>query len=707
MFKVICSLVAGIFLALCTATTAGAAPLYPITTPWSHDLVTNQLLVLMREGASRSDVLAAAVSLGARDLQPAGAPGNGSLASRLISIQMDISQKDIIAKALKARPDVEVVAPVNRYALTRPPTPDVVIPGTPAPYPNDVLYPQQTYLTAMGAQAAWGITKGDGQLLVALVNTGMNPCHPDLRQNRVPGYNFADNSADDSDPVGVGTLSAGTIAATFDNAEGIAGLAQVRYMPCRVVDAQGNTDTALITTAMLYAADRGAKVIVVIALGLAGDPAVEWASAQAKKAGAVVVSGMGTPNPRISLASTAAKPSLNTIFVGANPALQARPDWSSEQLGLWGYATTLAAPSAAILSTFNNDPNFRYLKVSGTDLSGSLVGGLAALLLSANPALTPAAVRSLLVATTNNMGYPTIYGAGMVRADRAVDVANHVAHMISPAPGSTLTNSVATFRWQAPVPGATFTVRIGKTPGSAEYFSGAVGSVTERTFSKLPHNGSVFWVRLSSTYKSSYGGSLTGYTISLDASYVAVQGAPATLTSPAIGSQLGDDQVLFEMTDGIAVKSRRLTVFRTGLTPYFDAVVTGNTTVSNLPGDGKPLRVRLTSSYGDTSTALYYDFTAVKGEAATLLSPADGSTIAAITPFTIQLSSGKGVRNAIVSIGKTRGSGALFSRSLGNATSVDVPGLNLDNVVVYIRVTSQISGVGNLVQDYTVLVRRP
>jgi thermitase len=111
---------------------------------------------------------------------------------------------------------------------------------------NDPYYNLQWGLRRVGADAAWNTTVGSSDLLVAIIDTGIDYNHPDLKANYVPlGYDFVDNDNDPLDDYGHGTHCAGIVAATLNNSIGVAGVAQVKIMAERGLGASGGDYVSL------------------------------------------------------------------------------------------------------------------------------------------------------------------------------------------------------------------------------------------------------------------------------------------------------------------------------------------------------------------------------------------------------------------------------------------------------------------------------
>src|SRR5688572_29227856 len=110
------------------------------------------------------------------------------------------------------------------------------------------------------APEAWSLGRGDG-VTVGVVDTGIDPSHPDLAGRVVPGWDFVEGDGDPQDLSGHGTHVAGTIAAA-QNGSGVVGVAPAaRIMPLRVLDAKGQGSSADVAAAFAYAAERGVRVV--------------------------------------------------------------------------------------------------------------------------------------------------------------------------------------------------------------------------------------------------------------------------------------------------------------------------------------------------------------------------------------------------------------------------------------------------------------
>lgn len=189
--------------------------------------------------------------------------------------------------------------------------------------PNDVKYGSQWYLEQVDAPSAWDTTTGSSDVVVAVLDTGVDLDHPDLKGNiwvnddeeggnnvdddgngfvdDVYGWDFVqdDNaptpSANGSEAaVSHGTLIAGLIGAKGNNKMGVAGVAwSVKIMSVRMLNASGSGDSATAARAVDYAVANGADVINLSFAGDNADKVLRTAIQRAYNAGVVVVAAMG------------------------------------------------------------------------------------------------------------------------------------------------------------------------------------------------------------------------------------------------------------------------------------------------------------------------------------------------------------------------------------------------------------------------------
>ena len=337
--------------------------------------------------------------------------------------------------------------------------------------PNDTLYPQQwNYFEAAGGinlPAAWDITTGSTSIVTAVIDTGLRP-HVDLAGRTVPGYDFIidttvsnDGNGRDDDPTdpgdfGCGTNSswhgthvAGTIGAASNNGNGVTGVNWVsKILPVRVLGVCGGY-TSDIVDAMRWAA--GIAVLNVpananparvqnLSLGDTSPCSNAFQSAidDVVARGTVVVVAAGNEN--IDAANTQPAGCNNVITVGATTRNGGRAGFSN-----YGARVTLSAPGAGVLSTLNTGTTTpgsdSYQFYSGTSMATPHVAGVVSLMLSQNPALTPAQVKARLQSTART--FPTGTGADCTTAVCGAGIVNAAAALAPAAPAPARVNFAA------------------------------------------------------------------------------------------------------------------------------------------------------------------------------------------------------------------------------------------------------------------------
>jgi len=270
--------------------------------------------------------------------------------------------------------------------------------------PNDPAWWRQWNLTQIDAPAAWDLSTGTN-LVIAVVDTGVDLSHPDLSAKLVQGYDFANGDSDPQDDHGHGTHVAGIAAAASNNGIGVAGVSWgARIMPLKVLDARGDGTYFNIIQAIQYAADHGARVINLSLGGSQSDPNMLAAINYARERGSLVVAATG--NQSGSLLYPAAYD--ETFAVAATTDRQTRPSYSN-----FGPATDIAAPGGTqSAGIYGLAPGGGYATQFGTSMATPHVSGLAALLWGLSPNLTAEQLVDIIQETAAKVGTDPYDGSG-------------------------------------------------------------------------------------------------------------------------------------------------------------------------------------------------------------------------------------------------------------------------------------------------------
>ena len=259
---------------------------------------------------------------------------------------------------------------------------------------------------------AWKITKGSRNVVVAVIDTGIDPNHPSLKMNlwqdpsapkgeKVYGFNFVTGKANPGDEHGHGTHVAGIIGAMVDPAKGVSGVTnQVSIMAVKYYSEAnpGSVNLRNTVKAINYAVDHGAKIINYSGGGpdFSEDEYLAIKKAEAK--GVLFVAAAGNEHEDTDQAQNYYYPSAyhlsNIISVAATDIrnnLLRSSNWGKTKVDV-------AAPGENIFSTL---PNGRFGYMTGTSQATAFVSGMAALLLSRDPSLTPQEIRSIIMGSVD------------------------------------------------------------------------------------------------------------------------------------------------------------------------------------------------------------------------------------------------------------------------------------------------------------------
>ncbi len=359
-------------------------------------------------------------------------------------------------EAFAGLPEVEYVEPERIYRL------DFV--------PDDSAYASQWGMKRIGMEKAWDVTQGSSNIFVGIIDTGIDYYHDDLKTqlwintredingngrfdpwpssetregttgdfdgadndgngyiDDVIGYDFVnqpsvantgggdyrDPDADPLDEQGHGSSVSGIIAAATNNGEGIAGIAPgVRLVTLRAFDARGVGTEGDVAQAIAYAVTNSVSILNMSFGDVTYSRVLRDIVRYAYGRGIVMVASAGNSQSDALHYPSAYDETISVSSTMDNDALA----------GFSNYGTTIdiAAPGQDIVTT---DKQNRYTSFNGTSASAPFVTGVAALVRSLHPELTPEEVRGILLASAQDLGqkgWDSRFGAGILDAAKAV-----------------------------------------------------------------------------------------------------------------------------------------------------------------------------------------------------------------------------------------------------------------------------------------------
>lgn len=308
-----------------------------------------------------------------------------------------------VGKALEKIPGIELVEDDRLVSIT----------GKPAraPQPVEVL---PWGVDRIDADAAWTTSTASG-VKVAIIDTGIDRDHPDLKTNIAGGINTVNPRKSAEDDNGHGTHVAGTIAG-IDNEIGVIGVGpSASLYAVKAFGSSGFAYTSDIIEGIQWCVNNQMDVIN-MSFGSSGDTqALHDAITAAFNAGIVLVAAAGNNGPGDNTVSYPAKYS-EVIAVAAADSGNNIASFSSR-----GPEVDISAPGVDILSTLKGDT---YATWSGTSMAAPHVVGAVALVLEDNPTLTPSQVMEMIKNTAEplpNVTDSNAKGAGLIDAEALVN----------------------------------------------------------------------------------------------------------------------------------------------------------------------------------------------------------------------------------------------------------------------------------------------
>jgi subtilisin family serine protease len=355
---------------------------------------------------------------------------------------------------LNADPQIEHAQPNYTYHICR--------------TPNDPDFPDQYAHQLIQMEDAWEIATGSRDVVVAVIDTGVDVNHPDLKDNiwvnedeipdnqidddgngyvdDVHGWNFGDDnntvtpSGPSSSTESHGTQVSGVMAAVGDNAEGVCGVNwNSSIMALRM---SLDFESADVAEALEYAAANGARVVNMSfggdVFGPKGDLVMKAGLDSAYEQGVLLIASAGN--------SDTSRPH----YPAAYPNVMAVASTNGEDLktghSTFGVWVDIAAPGTDIVTT---DLENKYVATAGTSFSAPYVAAVAALLFAHRPDMTHIEARAVLESTTDPVYYGDVdpnqgyIGTGRVNAYQTLIGADNsypLGEIVAPWPTQTFAN---------------------------------------------------------------------------------------------------------------------------------------------------------------------------------------------------------------------------------------------------------------------------
>lgn len=300
---------------------------------------------------------------------------------------------------------------------------DIIVEALAKPAPIQPAESLPWGVNRIGANLVWGATTG-AAIKVAVLDTGIDTSHPDLKDNIKGGINTITAPTRYSDDNGHGTHVAGIIAA-LDNTIGVIGVGPgIALYAVKVLDSRGSGYISDVIEGLDWAIKNGMQVVNMSLGSSAGNLSFSAAINKVYAAGIVQVAAAGNNGPGDNTVSYPAK-YPEVIAVSATDSNDDIAYFSSR-----GPEIDLAAPGVGIFSTYKGSS---YKLMSGTSMAAPHVAGAAALVLTTSVVGTsydadsdekwdPSEVKAKLQDTAEHIGdsEPLLYGAGLVDVGMAI-----------------------------------------------------------------------------------------------------------------------------------------------------------------------------------------------------------------------------------------------------------------------------------------------
>jgi len=418
-----------------------------------HALSSEAAVVSRQEAA----LLRLQTRYGLGEAQPVFHRGHERLQPNLLPFYVLKTEREVpvVCAELRRDPDVEFAQPNYIYRPCR--------------EPNDPDFADQYAHQLIQMPQAWDLSTGSRDIVIAILGTGVDVNHPDLKENiwvnkaeiagngidddkngyvdDIHGWNF-EKASNNVSPSGTSSTSshetqvAGVIGAVGNNGKGVVGV----NWQCSIMVLRLSTDftSKEIAAGLDYAAANGARVINMSfggdTFGPEDDRVIKTAIDNAYAKGALLVASAGN--------SDSSRPHYPAAYYNVMAVASTNGEDTKTGHSTFGPWVDIAAPGTDIVTTDLGD---EYIATAGTSFSSPYVAAVAGLLLAYRPSLTNIQVRAILENTTDPVYYGDLdpnqcyIGTGRVNAYKALLAADQdypLGDIISPGPRQTYASDV-------------------------------------------------------------------------------------------------------------------------------------------------------------------------------------------------------------------------------------------------------------------------
>jgi len=358
-----------------------------------------------------------------------------TLNAQVIKLDSPVTNSSDVLKKIASNPNIEWVEP-NRFitlpkvtkdaldkskSIVRKDEPVTLVPVDPFT-PDDELFEKQYAHKVSQSEKGWALAKANSkkQSIIAIIDTGVDAEHPDLKAKMLPGYDAYGQGKENVDKQGHGTHCAGIAAAITNNKIGVAGFSlDSKIIPVKVLQDSGSGTYAAVADGIAWAAKSNADVLSMSLGGPSSSKAIEDSVNLALKNGKIVVAAMGNDGNE--------RPSYPAAIPGVTAVGATDSNDKIARFSQFGKHISVSAPGVAIMSTFPTYSNgigmTNYGAISGTSMACPAVSGLAGLIKSVNPSLNGAKIREVIEKTADDLGdkgFDKYYGHGRINVYKAM-----------------------------------------------------------------------------------------------------------------------------------------------------------------------------------------------------------------------------------------------------------------------------------------------